>query len=42
MLEKLIIEQNIKLEKAASLTAEEAKKMLMDNMINKAKSDASQ
>lgn len=42
MLEKLIIEQNVKLEKVASLTAEEAKKMLMDNMINKAKSDASQ
>ena len=42
ILEKLIVEQNIKLEKVASLTAEEAKKMLMENMINKAKSDASQ
>jgi len=41
-LEKLILEQNIKLEKVASLTSEEAKKMLMENMINKAKSDASQ
>lgn len=41
-LEKLILEQNIKLEKVASLTAEEAKKMLMENMINKAKTDAAQ
>lgn len=41
-LEKLIIEQNIRLEKTAALTAEEAKKMLMENMINKAKADASQ
>ena len=41
-LEKLTLEQNIKLEKVASLTSEEAKKMLMENMINKARSDASQ
>ncbi|MEN8191965.1 MAG: ribonuclease Y [Bacteroidota bacterium] len=41
-LEKLILEQNIKLEKVASLTSEEAKKMLMENMVNKAKSDAAQ
>ena len=41
-IEKLILEQNIKLEKIASLTAEEAKKMLMENMINKAKSEAIQ
>lgn len=41
-LDKLIFEQNIRLEKTAALTAEEAKKMLMENMINKAKSDASQ
>ncbi len=40
--DKLIFEQNIKLEKIASLTAEEAKKMLMENMVSKAKSDASQ
>jgi len=40
--EKLVFEQNIKLEKIASLTSEEAKKMLMDNMINKAKSEATQ
>jgi len=39
-LDRLIHEQNIRLEKTASLTAEEAKKMLMENMINKAKSDA--
>ncbi len=41
-IEKLFLEQNLKLEKIASLTSEEAKKMLMENMINKAKSDASQ
>ncbi len=40
--EKLMFEQNIKLEKIASLTSEEAKKMLMDNLINKAKSEATQ
>lgn len=40
--EKLMFEQNIKLEKIASLTTEEAKKMLMDNLINKAKSEATQ
>ncbi|MBN1299636.1 MAG: ribonuclease Y [Melioribacteraceae bacterium] len=41
-LSKLIVEQNVRLEKIASLTSEEAKKMLMENMVNKAKSDASQ
>ncbi len=41
-LENLIREQNVRLEKIASLSAEEAKKMLMENMIEKAKSDASQ
>ena len=41
-IEQLVFEQNIKLEKIASLTAEEAKKMLMENMINKAKSEAIQ
>jgi ribonuclease Y len=40
-LERLIYEQNIRLEKTAGLTAEEAKKMLMENMINKARTDAS-
>lgn len=40
--EKLMFEQNIKLEKIASLTSEEAKKMLMDNLVNKAKSEATQ
>ncbi|MEW6508935.1 MAG: ribonuclease Y [Bacteroidota bacterium] len=41
-LTRLIAEQNIRLEKTAGLTSEEAKKMLMENMINKAKTDASQ
>lgn len=41
-LERLILEQNIRLEKTAALTAEEAKKMLMENMVNEAKSGASQ
>ncbi|MEW6195503.1 MAG: ribonuclease Y [Bacteroidota bacterium] len=41
-LDKLIAEQNIRLEKTAGLTSDEAKKMLMENMISKAKSDASQ
>lgn len=41
-LEKLIYDQNIRLEKVAGLTADEAKKELMDNMINKAKTDANQ
>ncbi len=41
-LENMIREQNVRLEKIASLSAEEAKKMLMENMIEKAKSDASQ
>lgn len=41
-LDKLIADQNIRLEKTAGLTSEEAKKMLMENMISKAKSDAAQ
>lgn len=41
-LERLIHEQNLRLEKIAQLTAEEAKKMLMENMVEKAKTDASQ
>ena len=41
-LDRLIVEQNVRLEKTAGLTSDEAKKMLMENMINKAKTDASQ
>jgi len=41
-LTRLIAEQNVRLEKTAGLTSEEAKKMLMENMINKAKTDAAQ
>lgn len=41
-LDRLIAEQNVRLEKTAGLTSEDAKKMLMENMISKAKSDASQ
>lgn len=33
-------EQNIKLEKISGLTSDEAKKMLMENMVNQAKTDA--
>jgi len=40
--EKLKAEQNIRLEKTAGLTGDEAKKMLMENLIDEAKSDASQ
>jgi ribonuclease Y len=40
--EKILVEQNLRLEKTAGLTKEEAKKMLMENIIDKAKSDASQ
>jgi len=39
-IDSVILEQNQRLEKIASMTAEEAKKMLMENMISKAKSDA--
>ncbi|MDP4175822.1 MAG: ribonuclease Y [Bacteroidota bacterium] len=39
-LDKLVTEQNIRLERTAGLTSEDAKKMLMENMINKAKTDA--
>lgn len=41
-LSDLIAEQNSRLEKIAGLTSEDAKKMLMENMINKAKTDAAQ
>jgi len=40
--EKLRGEQNVRLEKTAGLTTDEAKKMLMENVIDKAKSDAIQ
>ncbi|MGE5431520.1 MAG: ribonuclease Y [Syntrophomonadaceae bacterium] len=39
-LDKLIYEQNVRLERIAALTAEEAKKMLMENMVNQARTDA--
>lgn len=41
-LDNLIQEQNIRLEKTAGLTSEEAKKMLMENMVEQAKLDAAQ
>lgn len=41
-LDRLLEEQNSRLEKAAGISAEEAKNMLMQNMIEKAKTDASQ
>ncbi len=41
-IEKLEKEQNIKLEKISGLTAEEAKKMLIENMTNQAKAEVSQ
>ena len=41
-LDHLISEQNTSLEKIAGLTSDDAKKMLMENMISKAKSDAAQ
>ncbi|MEI7812632.1 MAG: ribonuclease Y [Ignavibacteria bacterium] len=40
-LDKLVYEQNIRLERTAGLTSEEAKKMLMENMFNQARTDAS-
>ncbi|RJP71546.1 MAG: ribonuclease Y [Ignavibacteriales bacterium] len=41
-LDKLILEENQRLEKAAGLTADEAKKMLMENMIQQARTDSVQ
>ncbi len=41
-LDKLILEENQRLEKAAGLTADEAKKMLMENMIQQARTDSIQ
>ena len=40
-LQKAESEQNLKLEKISGLTSEEAKQMLIDNMISKAKTEAS-
>ncbi|RMD50368.1 MAG: ribonuclease Y [Ignavibacteria bacterium] len=40
-LDRLLVEQNIRLEKISALTAEEAKKMLIENMVNEAKTEAS-
>jgi ribonuclease Y len=41
-LDKLILEENQRLEKAAGLTADDAKKMLMENMIQQARTDSIQ
>ena len=41
-IKKLEIEQNDKLEKISGLTSDDAKKMLMENMVNHAKLDAAQ
>jgi ribonuclease Y len=41
-IKKLEVEQNEKLEKISGLTSEEAKKMLVENMVNQAKTDAAQ
>jgi len=41
-LDRLIAEQNEKLEKISGISNEEAKKILMDNLINKAKQEAAQ
>jgi ribonuclease Y len=41
-IKKLEIEQNEKLQKISGLTSDEAKKMLMENMVNQAKTDAAQ
>ncbi|MBN1154682.1 ribonuclease Y [candidate division KSB1 bacterium] len=41
-LEQLIKEQNIKLEKISGISREEAKQILMDNLIDKAKQEAAQ
>ena len=40
-LDKLLDEENIRLEKISGMTREEAKKILMDNLIKSAKTDAS-
>lgn len=41
-LDRLIEEQNVRLERAAGLTADDAKKMLIENMINQAKTESAQ
>ncbi|QQS37819.1 MAG: ribonuclease Y [Ignavibacteriales bacterium] len=41
-IQKIESEQNLKLEKISGLTSDEAKKMLLENMVNQAKTDASQ
>lgn len=41
-LDRLILENNDKLEKVAGLSSDEAKKILMENMVSKAKTDAAQ
>ena len=41
-LDKLVYEQNVRLERTAGITADDAKKMLMENMVNQAKADSVQ
>jgi ribonucrease Y len=41
-IKKLEIEQNTKLEKISGMTSDDAKKMLVENMVNQAKTDAAQ
>jgi len=41
-IKKLEVQQNEKLQKISGLTSDEAKKMLLENMINQAKTDAAQ
>ncbi len=41
-IKKLDVEQNAKLEKISGLTSDEAKKMLLENMVNQAKTEAAQ
>lgn len=40
--EQLALEQNVKLERISGLTSEDAKKLLMENMVNRAKIDSIQ
>lgn len=41
-IEQLALEQNVKLERISGLTSEDAKRLLMENMVNKAKIDSIQ
>lgn len=42
LLNRMVEEENIKLERIASITREEAKKTLLDNLVNETKSEAAQ